>query len=148
VRIEEFRIDEVSSEIIIQISCDIPEFYDPYGKEEYFIRLKNRDHLVLIAYEGGQPVGFKVGYNRNGDGSFYSWMGGVLPSSRKRNIARSLAIHQQKWVLMHGYHSIRMKTRNKCKAMLIFALSDGFQIIGFEEKTNADESRIILEKTL
>jgi len=148
VRIEEFSIGEVRSEYILDVSNNIPEFIEPYGIDEYFLRLGKKNHLILLAFDGKQAIGFKVGYDRDGDGSFYSWMGGVIPSFRGRNIARALANHQHTWALKQGYGCIRMKTRNKCKGMLIFALSDGFRIIGFEEKTHSDESRIMLEKIL
>lgn len=142
------RIGEGSSEKIIQVSSGIPEFRNSYGEEEYLRRLEGCDYLILIAYDGDKTVGFKVGYDRDGDGSFYSWMGGVIPGYRNKNIAKELALRQQKWAVDHGYRSIKMKTRNKNKAMLIFALSDGFRITGFKEFDNPDESRIMLEKTL
>jgi len=65
----------------------IPEFVDPYPAGIYHSRLAGKLHRVLVAQAGGQPVGFKVGYERSG--FFYSWMGGVLPDWR-RPLRRSI----------------------------------------------------------
>jgi len=130
------------------LSLQIPEFDDPYPEEEYHRRLTGIKHLVLVAYVDGQPVGFKVGYERDTDGSFYSWMGGVLPAFRGKGIARRLARRQEAWARGQGYRSIRLKTRRKHQAMLQFALEDGFRITGSVPKNPPQESRIMLEKTL
>jgi GNAT superfamily N-acetyltransferase len=91
-------------------------------------------------------VGFKVGYQREIDGSFYSWMGGVLPDFRRRHVARLLAEAQEKWAAGHGYRRITCKTRNRHKAMLLFALKNGFRITAVEPQPDPDENRIWLEK--
>jgi len=144
----EFSSLEYGSSGIVHIMKYIPEFEEPYDEEEYLKRLADKDHLILVAYDGDRAVGFKVGYDRYGNGSFYSWMGGVLPSYRRQNIARKLAEHQVIWAKEKGYGSIKLKTRNKHKAMLIFALSDGFLITGYEKRDNSEESRVILEKII
>ena len=92
------------------------------------------------------PVGFKVGYEI--DDAFYTWMGGVLPEFRDKHIATKLAEKQQEWTKQNGFTKIKLKTRNKHKAMLYFALSEGFIITDFEEKEDMNESNIILEKEL
>lgn len=130
----------------VAISKCIPEFIGPPGKEEYKKRLKDVPHLILVAFDGTHPVGFKVGYERNG--SFYSWMGGVLPSYRRRNIARRLAEKQEKWAAEQGYKNVTFKTRNQHKNMLLFALKRGFNIIGFKEKGDVSTNRILLQKVL
>ena len=60
----------------------IPEFERPYPEEEYHRQLTGIKHMVLVAYINGKLAGFKIGYERDTDGSFYSWMGGVLPAFR------------------------------------------------------------------
>lgn len=130
----------------VAISNSIPEFIDPPSKEEYKRRLKDVPHLILVAFDQDRPVGFKVGYERNG--AFYSWMGGVLPSYRRRSIARRLAEKQEAWALGNGYKSVTFKTRNQHKNMLLFALRRGFNIIGFKEKGDVLTNRILLQKVL
>jgi len=67
-----------SLENCADLSFKIPEFNFPYEIKEYKKRCAGK-HLALIAEIDNQPVGFKVGYDRFNNGSFYSWMGGVLP---------------------------------------------------------------------
>jgi adenylate cyclase class IV len=143
---KELSIKKGTIERAVELSKLIPEFDDPYQKEEYEKRFSNTQYLILVAFYKNIPVGFKTGYEI--DGAFYSWMGGVLPDFRNKHIARKLAEKQQKWVKQNGFTKIKLKTRNKHKAMLLFALSDRFNITGFDEKENMNESSIILEKEL
>lgn len=131
----------------VRLSEQIPEFRDPHGAAVYEQRLGAVPHLVLIAWYGAAAVGFKVGYAK-GDEIFYSWMGGVLPSHRQRGVARQLAEAQESWARGRGYTHVLFKTRNSHKAMLIFALGRGFDIIGITEKESAADNRILLSKAL
>jgi len=130
----------------VQLSKLIPEFINPNNEEVYKERLNNVPHLILVAYVNGKPAGFKVGYKK--ENYFYSWMGGVLPKFRKLKIAKKLAEVQETWAKERGYKKIVFKTRNQHKGMLIFALKNGFNIIGFKEKENIEVNRILLEKEL
>ena len=142
------QIQESDIPSIVRLSQQIPEFKNPYGEEEYQKRLNPVNHLILMAYVDGKAAGFKVGYDRFEDGSFYSWMGAVHPDFRRLKLGRKLADYQHDWAKSKGYKSIKMTTRNRLKAMLIFALSDGFMITGVREAENIDEMRIDLEKIL
>ena len=79
----------------VDLSSKIPEFNSPYKIDEYKKRCAGK-YLALIA-EIDKPVGFKIGYDRFKNGSFYSWMGGVLPKFRRMGVAYSLANFQEKW---------------------------------------------------
>lgn len=127
----------------------IPEFKDSYPLEEYQKRLSREDHLILLAYDtaAGQPVGSKVGYKLS-DGCFYSWMGGVLPAWRRHGVAEMLAVAQEEWLRERAYTRLRFKTRNSCRAMLHFALSREFHIVGVEPREHVADYRIWLEKAL
>ena len=142
------EIKETSIAQVVELSKNIPEFADGYSKEEYHKRMAGKDHLILMAFTEGVAAGFKVGYDKFGDGSFYSWMGGVIPEFRQMGIALKLAQHQEKMAKEKGYRSIKMKTRNYLKAMLLFALSNGFLITGVEPREELKDSRILLEKKL
>ncbi len=143
---KEISIKEGTIEQAFELSHLIPEFDEPYLKEEYKKRFSNTRYLILVAFYKDKPVGFKAGYEIGG--AFYTWMGGVLPDFRNKHIARKLAEIQQEWAKQNGFTKIKLKTRNKHKAMLNFALSDGFIITGFNEKENLNESNVILEKEL
>ncbi|MEL6675197.1 MAG: GNAT family N-acetyltransferase [Bacteroidota bacterium] len=141
-------IRQASIAEIVALSQEIPEFDQPHGTEEYTRRLSGTPHLILVAEKENQLCGFKVGYQREKDGSFYSWMGAIHPAYRRQGIALALAEAQEAWAKENGFQAIRFKTRNRLKAMQIFALSRGFDIVGFEPRNPRTESRIILEKSL
>lgn len=137
------KIDEV-----VSLSSQIPEFQHPHGKEEYMKRLHHVPHLILLGRLMQRPVGFKVGYEKYHDGSFYSWMGGILPAYRHLGIAKALATYQETWAKKAGYKSIKMKTRNRLKPMLIFSIKNGFDIVAIEPRPLLAEYRILLEKKI
>ena len=131
---------------IVAIAQQIPELTNPYAEAEYYRRFEGVPHLMLAAWLQGQAIGFKAGYER--EGQFYSWMGGVLPAFRRLGVAAALAATQEDWARAQGYEWIFFKTRNSHKGMLVFALKNGFNIVGFESKDILSEHRIILQKTL
>jgi ribosomal protein S18 acetylase RimI-like enzyme len=131
-----------------EISKKIPEFDKISTEKEYEKRLSNTKYLILIAKVNNELVGFKVGYDRYNDGSFYSWIGGVIPEYRKKGIAKKLAEEQELWAKKQGYKNIKIKTRNKFRNMLIFLITSGFKIIDIEKKEQINENRIILKKDL
>lgn len=133
---------------VVSLSQLIPEFANPHEEQEYGKRLKNKSSLILIAEYRQQAVGFKVGYQKEIGGSFYSWMGGVLPDFRQMGVAKKLSAYQEGWAKDQGYKSIRFKTRNYLKGMLIFGLKNGFNIISVENRPEVGQNRILLEKQL
>lgn len=131
------------------VSQQIPEFSDGiYDENVYATRLFNTRSLILVALDGNTPVGFKVGYERSKDGSFYTCLGGVLPDYRQLHIAQQLADVQETWAIQEGFDAIVLKTRNRFKAMLLFALKNGFCIEAVEQKEAIEDYRIILRKKL
>ncbi len=133
---------------VVKLSMQIPEFHEPHQQNEYRSRLEGTPHLIAIAFFKNEPIGFKVGYQRENDGSFYSWMGGILPDFRRMGVARLLADYQENWARKQGYRAIKMKTRNRLKPMLYFALGNGFNIVKVDLKESVEENRIHLEKQL
>ena len=131
----------------MDLSFKIPEFNSPFEIKEYKKRCAGK-HLALIAEIDNQPVGFKIGYDRFKNGSFYSWMGGVLPKFRRMGVAYSLANFQEKWAAENGFNSIILKTRKKHDEMIAFSLNRGFIIIEETQITPAEETRIWMEKSL
>lgn len=131
----------------VALSMQVPEFKAPYPAEEYQKRLKGVPSLILVAESTGKVVGFKVGYAVD-EQLFYSWMGAVLPEFRQFGVAKGLAIQQEEWARARGFTCIQFKTRNRLKAMLQFALGNGFDIIGVEPRDTLAEYRILLQKML
>ncbi len=92
-----------------------------------------------------QVLGFKLGYELERD-KFYSWMGGVIPTARNYGIASELIFAQHEWAKKQGYRSIRTKTTNQWKNMMILNLRNGFDVVGCEDREG--QTRVILEKNL
>ncbi len=143
---QSFIIKEGTIDTVVALSQQIPEFVNPHSAATYRERLSQTPHLILVAFVAAEAVGFKVGYER--EGYFYSWMGGVLPAYRQLGVAKKLAAAQENWARNKGYPSITFKTRNRHKAMLLFALKNGFDIIGIEMRDIPAEHRILLRKKL
>ena len=143
-----FTIKEHRLKDAIAVSSQIPEFENPYDIDEYKKRFAGVAYHILTAYKDNQPVGFKIGYDRYHDGSFYSWMGGISPDYRRLGIADILTDKQEEWAKSKGYRTIVLKTRKKHKAMLHFCEKRGFTIVKTLQKLPDSEIRIILKKLL
>ena len=141
------HIREGSLQECVDLSFKIPEFNSPYKIEEYKKRCAG-EYLALIAEIDNQSVGFKIGYDRFKNGSFYSWMGGVLPKFRRMGVAYSLANSQEKWAAENEFSSILLKTRQKHDGMIVFSLNRGFIITEETQITPAEETRIWMQKSL
>lgn len=139
--IEEGRLDAV--ELLLS---RVPEFDTPPTLDSIRTRIKDVPHLVLTAHTDGLPVGFKIGYER--DGRFYSWLGGVNDRFRQRGVASHLADYQEQWAKNQGYKTIWMKTRNRFPQMLLMATQRGFRITSLHPRDEIGEHRIVLEKSL
>lgn len=115
---------------------------------DFFIdRIETKEEVVIIvAYENEKPVGFKIGYKYNKT-IFYSWVGGVLPSYRRRGIAQQLGAKQLEIVKEKGYSKIRTKSMNRFKPMLILNLKNDFDIV--QVYTNSTgQQKIVFEKDI
>ncbi len=126
----------------------VPEFESIHNENDFKHRFEGNRFLILIAYCGEEPAGFKVGYDRYKDGSFYNWLEAVLPRFRRKNIAQQLLNVQEKWANENGFNSIKVKTRNKFPAMLQFLIKNQYLISTIIEKDDIHEHRIFLEKSL
>ena len=145
---ESFHIHKGKLDDAVMVSANVPEFDDPYKIQEYSKRLNGTAHQILTAYDDHNPIAFKIGYHRHSDGSFYSWMGGVLPNYRRKGIANNLAHHQETWAKKKGYNSIRLQTKEKHNAMLALAINRGFQIMRRNENKFNFNTRIWMNKPL
>lgn len=135
-------IDEVLS-----IDAQIPEFDGQTTKHSLQQRLTNKDSLILIAYANGKPIGYKLGYAKSKT-AFYSWLGGVIPSHRKQGIATKLRQFQESWAIDNHYASINVKSMNRFPTMLQMLISSGYQICGYQDNGNEQNSKIRFIKYL
>lgn len=144
----EAQIVEAKLTTALEVLRQLPEFDRMLDNDYYFDKLRSREHLILIAKIDSSIVGCKVGYDKFTDGSFYSWLGGVIPSARKAGVAKLLASHQEQWAKSKGYTSIKFKTLNRHKHMLLFAIKNGFEIYNVKPKDELENYRIEMIKDL
>ena len=142
----EILINEGSIEDVVRLSLRIPEFKNPYLQEIYKNRLV-KSPLLLVAHVNEVQAGFKVGYDRDGDGMFYNWMEGVLPDFRGQGVAQKLLNYQESWVKESGFKGVSVKTRNRHRNMIHFLVKNKYYIInidsGFKDPL---EYRVLFEK--
>jgi GNAT superfamily N-acetyltransferase len=139
---EAIAVRETDIKEVVELSALIPELGKFPREQLYREKIVGKPHLILIAEIDGVAVGFKVGYERDGD--WYSWLGGVHPAFRRRGVARLLADRQDEWARQHGYPTVTFKTLNSLRSMLRFGIDRGFNIIRVDEHEDVREHRIWL----
>lgn len=102
--------------------------------------------ISILAYNHKTLVGFKIGYPYN-ETTFYSWIGGVLPHYRQRGIANTLAQYQESAAKSQGFKTLRTKSMNRFKPMMILNLNRGFDIINIYTNSKG-QTKIVFEKLL
>ena len=141
-----FVIEENRLEDVMLVLSQIPEFENIPDAGSIQSRLNEKPHLILSASNETGPIGFKIGYER--EGKFYSWLGAILPMYRNKGIASALADRQEEWAKNQGYTTIWMKTRNCFPEMMMMAVGRGFRIVGFDPREEVGQHRIVLEKSI
>ncbi|MEZ8826727.1 GNAT family N-acetyltransferase [Vibrio amylolyticus] len=135
------RIEEGSLEEVKLVVDKIGEFTRKQSIESMQQKLAGRVHLVLVAFDGDQPVGFKIGYQLDNN-TFYSWFGGVSPDGRKKGIAQSLLEKQEQWVREQGYQAIKVKSQNRYPSMLRLLIGNNYLIENTSENNSLDDLKI------
>ena len=102
--------------------------------------------LSVLAYSNNVLIGFKIGYPYN-ENTFYSWIGGVLPTYRQRGIASQLAVLQEQWVKENGFIALRTKSMNQFKSMMVMNLKNGFEVTKVYTNSKG-QTKIVFEKNL
>ena len=134
-------------EEILVVDAQIPEFAVKTPAEKLAGRLMGRVHLLLVAKDNGEPVGYKLGYALS-DSEFYSWHGAILPAYRKQGIATRLRKTQEEWVRKNGFKTISVKSMNRFPAMLQLLISSGYKISGYIDEGDTSNSKILFSKRL
>ena len=140
------RIVQATAADAYAVSLQIPEFDPWYPWTKWQGRLEGRTVLSLLALVDDVPAGFKIGYHEREH--FYSWIGGVLPKYRRMGLATLLADEQELLVRASGTLMIRMKTRNRFRTMILFALGRDFYLSGVEQRDDPEDTGITLHKNL
>jgi GNAT superfamily N-acetyltransferase len=141
-------IHNVSKEIVETRLADlIKRGFGEWDPKWFYSKFdQHKDYLLLIANVDGKSVGFKLGYPID-ENKYYSWLGTVVPESRRKGVAQALLQAQHKWCKKEGYKIIQTKSQNRFKKMIILNLKNGFDIIDIH---GSDEGgmKIVMEKAL
>src|SRR5438552_7018294 len=160
----------------------IEEFFGEYQRRktvaEIVGRLKNRDHLILLATaplpdDPGSvvPVSFKVAHEIRipetepklidlvhrlsdyvqfgGRRVLYTWIGGTRRDWRGQGFFRALTEQQEHWAIEQGFDEIVVKTKNKFYDMRGTLDPLRFQVVKYERfAVDNAESKVYLSKKL
>ncbi len=118
-------------------------------REERIINTFERDDLLmLVAWHGTTPVGFKVGYRENRF-IFYSAKGGVMPAFRRQGVATALLSEMAHHAREMGFRRFAFDTfPNLHPGMTIMALERGFRLVKSDYNTVYREYRLRFEMVL
>lgn len=131
----------------VSVLGQIEEFARQETLDSIKKRLGDKPSLILVAEIEGELCGVKIGYQLD-ETCFYSWLGGVTESGRRRGIAQALLNTQERWVAKHGYTSLRVKSRNCFAGMLCLLLSNHYQIEHLEKKETLAQYRLHFVKKI
>jgi len=141
-------INEVPLTTAVAVNKQIPEFGEKYQEIHFLRRLQDKEHLIIVAFIAEQPSGYLIAYNRDADGSVYCWRAAVLPQFRRQGVLRTMMAYLEEWAKSRSYTKIKIKTRNKRRAMLAYLVKYGFNFIRVNPHEPLEESRIYLEKMI
>jgi len=90
--------------------------------------------LLLVAYSGPDIIGFKMGYQIQGQATFFSWLGGIVPEFRRRGLAQHLLLLQEQHARDLGLANIYFTTYDRFPAMIALGKKNGYEL----EKSELD----------
>lgn len=125
----------------------IPELRPLESREVLLNRCGERDVLAFIAFWQEQPVGYKLGYGLSCQ-VFYSWLGGVIPSCRRRGVALALMLAQEQTVRERGYQRIEVKTMAAFPGMIHLLKRRGYRLDGYETLGGKAHQKMLFSKDL
>jgi GNAT superfamily N-acetyltransferase len=159
----------------------IEEFFGEYQRRktatEIVERLKNRDHLILMATAplgedpgSTAPVSYKVAHEIrahenipkladlvsrmrdyvkfDGRKILYTWIGGTRRDWRGQGHFRALTEQQEAWAIANGFDEILVKTKNKFYEMRGTLDHLHFDVVKYEPHADNRESKVYLSKKL
>ncbi|MBN1327393.1 MAG: GNAT family N-acetyltransferase [Candidatus Cloacimonetes bacterium] len=146
--IEIIITDKIDPDLILSIFERIPEFNQNLTRKEVIYRLSDNSAQLYLACLKGKTVGFKVGYDRFKDGSYYYWLGGVLPEYRRRGIAGLLLESMESKAKEKNFEYLVVKSRNRFPEMIQFLLANGFTIRDVEPRDKIEDYRLLFRKKI
>jgi GNAT superfamily N-acetyltransferase len=158
----------------------IEEFFGEYKRRktasEIVDRLKNRDHLILMAMaplpdDPGTivPASYKVAHEIRPEESIpkladlverlrdyvnfnnrilYTWIGGTRRDWRGQGHFRALTEQQEAWAIENGFDEILVKTKNRFYEMRGTLDHLHFNVVKYEPHADNQESKVYLSKKL
>lgn len=147
-----FKINPESWTVIARIHAGIPEFAPADGLFADALHFETRcaglPALAVAAYDGENPAGYLVAYDRYRDGSLYCWMTGVLPPYRRAGALAALMAALEDHARARGHNAIRIKTRNDKTAMLRWLVANGYMFTAIEPRSPPGDTRLHLRKEI
>lgn len=136
-----------SKELVEDILVVYKSIFEDYKLDFFKDRIHQKENLLIVLCDyQNQLVAFKIGYRYNST-TFYSWVGGVLPEQRHKGIAKQLAQLQEEKVKAKGYQTLRTKSMNRFKPMMILNLKNGFDIKNVYTN-ELGQTKIVFEKLM
>ena len=145
----DFIIREGPLEDVLAANEHVPEFEGSrFSRQEFETAFSDKKKLILVAYSAGTPVGFLVGYERNGPDNFWFFGAATLPEYRRRGIMNRLFSRMESWALQQKYTKLECKTRNYRREMLNLLLKTGWNITQVLPQGTVEEYKILFEKRI
>lgn len=142
-------VAETDIETILKVHKNIIEFDDPNAPASFFLeKYQNHKHLVIAAYMNQEPIGYMIGYEKEKNGSFYAWLGGVDYRYRKMGAFTKMFEYFFSWSKKEGYQYVTVKTRNDKRNMLSYLVKNDWNFTQVKEKDNILNNEIYLIKEL
>jgi GNAT superfamily N-acetyltransferase len=147
----QWQIREGTIEEAFDVCRRVPELATDRDERGFRARLETPSALILVGEAEGRAVAFKAGYDRYRDGSWYSWLGGVVPEFRRVGLAGALLARQEACIAQRGYRRIHVKTRNRFVGMRVLLARSGYHIVAVDAPaadTSTSDLRLVLVKDL
>lgn len=123
------------------------EIFEDADTSFFIDRLKNQPNVFsILVYKSNKLIGFKIGYPQ-AENVFYSWIGGVIIAFRKQGIGQQLIRLQENHARLSGFKTLKTKSINRFKSIMILNLKIGFNITKIYKNTKG-QTKIVFEKTL
>ncbi len=100
--------------------------------DERLDRVSSKRPLLLVAYDGEQAIGFKLGYVIPETDTFFSWLGGVHPDYRQQGIAQRLLDRQEDSARNIGMKKIYFTSYDRFPAMIKLGKKNGYKLVRSE----------------
>ena len=142
---QKYIIREGSINELHSVNILIKEFLRPYSIKEFNKRLNDKFWIGLVAEDKSGLIGFKVGYELEKN-IFYSWLGGVILTARRKGVAKALLKEQEERVFKHKFREIRVKSSYKFQNMTKLLKANNYKVTNIRKSTNLKDNKILFRK--